>query len=129
MSEYEKLADLDKKLGIVERHVSWGPEGDKMSEEEKSAYILKITKQIKEELSNTVTIPVSQLIDIANSLQKLVDLGKINVKELFNISNELFSLKNKIYELAEFPHMFAEQWLPLDIQKERRKERLSKIKD
>ncbi len=126
MTEKEKLAEQDRELGVTHRHVSWGPEGHKMSDEEKAAYLLKVEAQVRSDLANTVEIPVSQLVAIADSLRALSDLSKADVHEWMKMPKEIADLRHQIGALVDMSHVFAEQWLPEDLQKQRREERLAK---
>jgi hypothetical protein len=120
----EKLAERDEDKGLIKRHVSWGPEGHKMTQEEKAEYILQIEDQVAAELANTVSIPVSVLTDISDALHNLHKLGQATIDEWTHMSESERFLRHKVGELAEFPAMFAEQYLPANIQIERRKDRL-----
>src|ERR1700757_1634120 len=113
--EQDKLKELDERLGILDRYVSWGPEGYKMSDEEKAAFIRKVMLDVEADMANTVSIPVSQLVDIADALHALSDLSTASVQEWMDMPKELAALKHKIGELADLPAMFAEQWLPNDL--------------
>jgi hypothetical protein len=127
----DKLKQIDQDLDIIHRHVSWALAGQEMSAEEKAAYLVKMYEAIAKDVADVVTIPVSQLINIADALRSIVALGKIDVREMFSskVPKEVHDLKHKIFMLAEFPAIFAEQNLPKKLQIERREARLKKMKE
>jgi hypothetical protein len=124
MSEVQRLAEHDAATGLVARHVSWGPEASGLTDEERAAIINSVTADVEAQLADTVPIPVSQLVDIADALQALSQLGRAEVSDWLAMNKEIAAFRRKVGSLAEFPAMFAEQWLPADIQAERRQARL-----
>lgn len=128
LTEVEKLAERDVEAGILSRHVSWGPEGLKMSEEERAAYINQVMEQVAREHANVVSIPVNQLEAIADALHELTDFGQLSIDAWTRMDPEVRAIRREVSGIAGFPAIYAEQWLPHDLQATRRKARLAAMR-
>lgn len=112
MSEVEKLAARLEREGVVSAHATWGDEADKLTREERAGVINRMLDEADADMANTVPVPVSQLRDIHEALQKLSDLGRATAENWMAMPKEEAELRHKIRALAEFPAIFAGQWLP-----------------
>jgi len=111
LTEVEKLALRDKEMKLKSRHVSWGPEGMKMSEEEQAKILNKIHDDIEEQFSKTVRIPIVQLEDIYESLYKLSKLGQATVQEWATMHDSERALRIQIRNALGMSLCLAGNWL------------------
>jgi hypothetical protein len=113
MTQIEILKDRDKADGVRYRHVSWGPEGVKLTEEEKAAYLNKVLDQVAAEQADTVEIPVCELTAIYESLLEIRELSRINIRDWLDgkIPKEVLDLKSKIRTAVGMSVTLAEQIL------------------
>ena len=125
-SALERLAARHQAMGVVQHHVTWGPGDAAMTDEGRAAVLLELYATVDADMSNTVAIPVSQLVAMADALKTLSRIGQMGVAEWTSQSDEMRQLRRQVGSLAEFPAMYAEQWLPVALQKQRRGERLAK---
>jgi hypothetical protein len=125
LTEVEKLALRDEKMGLKKSHVSWGPEGMKMSEEEQAKILNKIHDDMEEQFSKTVEIPIVQLEDIYESLYKLSKLGQATVQEWATMHDSERALRVQIRNALDMSLSLAGNWLP----KENKKDIKHKLKD
>jgi len=125
LTEVEKLASRDEKMGLKRRHVDWGPEGLKMSEEEQAKILNKIHDDMEEEFSKTVEIPIVQLEDIYESLYKLSKLGQATMQEWATMHDSERALRIQIRNALDMSLCLAGNWLP----KENKKDIKDKLED
>jgi hypothetical protein len=116
----EKLAEFMQSRGIKQSRYSWGPDAAEMNDEQRAEYLLELHTRIETDAMNVVSIPLSQMVHIADALDALVALGQIDLREWSSMPKEVRELKTKIFELAEFPSIFAKQNLPDSLQTQRR---------
>jgi hypothetical protein len=101
-----------------------------MSEEEKAMHLLQAFKQVDKDMANTVPVPVSVLVNLIDEMRKIRKLcsrpddGKDYMAFFDWIKTDIGKLKDEINLSLEFPIMIAEQYLPRDIQKQRRENRI-----
>ena len=106
--------------GTCTRRVTWTEEGALLPPEEKKKILDDIEKRVAADHANTVSIPVSQLLDIYDRFSQLTKLGQSDYRTYMEQSEEVRALKGKVFELAEFGAVFAGQWLPREVMNEYR---------
>ena len=90
---------------------TWAKKGQLLSPEEKAEEMNKIWASVEKRNADTVTIPRDQLKDIYRALVELTKLGQTNIFEWDSTPKEVIDLRLQVFHLAEFPAMFAGQWL------------------
>ena len=81
-------------------------------------------------MANTIDIPVSALVDLIDVMRKISRMcdwpepGDDGLEFFRWIKTDIGKLKEEINKSLEFPIMIAEQYLPRDIQKQRRENRI-----
>lgn len=94
------------------KHVSWGPEAVRLSETEREAAVAAMIADAEAQLSNTVAVPVSQLLAIVEALQGLTRLGQATVAEWEAMTPTEKTLRQEVFRLSDMPLLLASQWLP-----------------
>jgi len=114
-------------------HISWGPEGNKMTPEEKEAYangLLADAKSRREQHDKAdkaleglpfVGVPIEQLADIYERMLRLIDLGQSRLDELDTLPESVLALRRKVFDQADFGAVYAGQWLPAHVREATRK--------
>lgn len=110
-------------------HISWGPEGERMSPEDQEKYaatLLADAKARREQHDKAdkaleglpfVAVPVEQLTDIYEKMLRLVALGQTAIAEFGTTPEPVLALRRKVFEQADFGAVFAGQWLPPHVRK------------
>lgn len=97
---------------VISSHVSWGPDADKLTAEERAEIVKSIENPPPKE---TVLVPVDQLEAIAVALSQLTRLGQARIEEWEAMPKAEAALRHEIFGLAEMPTVFATQWLPKEV--------------
>lgn len=107
-------------------HITWGPEGEKLSVEEKQAIAADLLRDANErreahdqavkalEGMPYIAVPIEQLADIYARFKRLTRLGQRSLDTHDQLSPEVHALKRAIFNEADFGAVFAGQWLPKD---------------
>lgn len=115
-------------------HITWGPEGEKLSAEEKDQEAAKLlaeadARREQHDKANAalagmpfIAVPTEQLADLYGRMLRLIQLGQTSIKELETTSPEIMALRRKIFTEADFGAVYAGQWLPREIRKRVRDE-------
>lgn len=115
-------------------HITWGPEGEKLSPKEKelhAAQLLADAKARREQHDTAdkaleglpfVAVPTEQLADLYGRMLRLIRLGQTGIKEFASTPPEVMALRRQIFTEADFGAVYAGQWLPRDVQKKVRDE-------
>lgn len=121
-------------------HVTWGPEGEKLSpeEQEKMAAELMAEGEARREEHDAaikalegmpfIAVPVDQLADIYERMLRLVKMGQSSLDDWSTKPKELMDLRSAVFRQADFGAVYAGQWLPRDIQDAIRKKVQDEIK-
>lgn len=96
---------------IVRRHADWTDEGMKLPQAEKEAILDAVLKRNLAQREDAVLVPRQQLKDIYAALCKLTKLGQTNIHELDTTPEAVLALRLEVFRAAEFPSMFAGNWL------------------
>jgi len=110
-------------------HITWGPEGEKLSPAEKDKYaatLLADAKASREQHDRAdkaleglpfVAVPIEQLTDIYERMLRLIKLGQTDLKQFTTEPDAVRKLRSEVFSLADFGAVFAGQWLPPHVQK------------
>lgn len=105
-------------------HISWGPEGEKLSPAEKdqhAATLLADAKARREQHNKAdkaleglpfVAMPIEQLTDLYERMLRLVKLGQTDLKEIHTLPEPVRVLRREVFNQADFGAVYAGQWLP-----------------
>jgi hypothetical protein len=105
-------------------HVTWGPEGEKLSEAEKDAIKRDLIAQcdadrlVLEKAEAALVgmpyraVPTEQLADIYERMLRLVRLGQTNLKQFMDEPEAIRKLRSAVFMQADFGAVHAGQWLP-----------------
>lgn len=89
----------------VKRHVDWTPKGEALSDEEKEKVIEEMDRKVREDARDLVVIPRSQMKLIAESLNALCSIGKMELNdwlELPETKQRKLMMDNEAYQNEEF---------------------------
>ena len=110
-------------------HITWGPEGATLSEDEKRAIaadLLRDSNQRRDEHDRAVkaleglpyiAVPIEQLTDIYARFKRLTRLGQWPLDGYDKMSPEVRELKRAIFNEADFGALYAGQWLPKEVRR------------
>lgn len=113
----------------TDRHITWGPEGERLSPEEKDEHAAQLLADAKarRELHDKadkaleglpfVAVPIEQLTDIYERMLRLVGLGQSKIEEFHTLPKPLMALRRAVFTEADFGAVFAGQWLPPHVRK------------
>lgn len=108
-------------------HVTWGPEGEKLSPEEKdqhAAQLLADAKARREQHEQAdkaleglpfVAVPIEQLTSIYERMLRLVMLGQSTLSEVDTLPEPVRKLRHAVFDQADFGAVYAGQWLPREV--------------
>lgn len=109
-------------------HITWGPEGDKLSPEEKDKAADELIAKSRERMEMHeraqkaleglpfVAVPVGQLADVYERMLRLVRLGQSSIEEWTTAPEPMRKLRSAIFRQADFGAVYAGQWLPREVQ-------------
>lgn len=110
-------------------HISWGPEGEKLSSEDREKYAAELLADSKarheqhEQADKAleglpfVAVPIEQLESLYERMLRLVQLGQSSIKEIHDLPEPVRKLRLAIFEQADFGAVYAGQWLPPHVRK------------
>lgn len=108
-------------------HISWGPEGEKLSAAEKETHAAELVAEAemrqdeydaaKKSLEGMpyVPVPIDQLADIYERMLRLVNLGQSRLDELDTLPEPVRELRRAVFNQADFGAVYAGQWLPPEL--------------
>lgn len=112
-----------------EIHITWGPEGEKLSaadQEKEAATLLADAKARREQHDKAdkaleglpfVAVPIEQLTDIYERMLRLIALGQTALSELDTVPEPVRELRRAVFNEADFGAVYAGQWLPPHVRK------------
>lgn len=110
-------------------HISWGPDAEKLSAEEREKYAAELMADAKARREQHdkadkaleglpfVAVPIEQLTGIYERMLRLVNLGQSKVEEFHTLPEPLLALRRAVFNEADFGAVFAGQWLPPQVRK------------
>lgn len=110
-------------------HITWGPEGEKLSPEEKDKYAaqLLVEGQARRDEHDAaikalegmpyIAVPIEQLESLYERMLRLVILGQSTFAEIHTLPEAVRALRRAVFEQADFGAVYAGQWLPPHVRK------------
>ena len=109
-------------------HVTWGPDADKLSAEERDEIVRTLRAKADEdhELHQQravaaleglpfVAVPIDQMADLYKRLKILTRLGQATIEAWTAMPKAEKELRHAIFAEADFGALIAGQWLPRDV--------------
>lgn len=110
-------------------HITWGPEGERLSSVEKDKYASELMEDAKKRREQHdmadraleglpfVAVPIEQLTSLYERMLRLVILGQSRIDEIHTLPEPVRSLRHAVFEQADFGAVYAGQWLPPHVRK------------
>lgn len=110
--EIARLEAYKRQHGVVGEHVSWGVIGRYLSDEQKAATINRMLESVAADMAETVTAPLSVIVDMYEALLRTAALGQADVANWFEMSDGERALRLQIRNLTGSAMLRSDACLP-----------------
>lgn len=110
--EQDRLLARLNESRVVSAHVSWGPEAENLTPEQRAAAINNIMDQAEEQDRDRVSVRRADLRIVYEAMKRAIRLGQSTVDEYLAASPEVRALRSAIFLALDVPLLHAAQMLP-----------------